>query len=453
VVDEDATIDDVPKWFEGVRLNFAENMLYSRDGAPGSPPSARCTRHKEDDKIAVTEVREAGSSVQHVSWAELRRRAGQLAAAMAARGVRRGDRVVVVGANSVETLLVWLATTWLGGIFSSSSTDMGVKGILQRTVQVDPAWLFMDDAAVYNGKEVDLREKLAAAAAGLREGCPSFCGVVVVPRFEGMVRQGTVGAARAALGGSGSAAAMTWDAFLSAAGGPDSPPPPFARIPFGDPFLICYSSGTTGTPKAIVHTVGGCMLNYYKEAALHEELGPDSVTLQFTTVGWIMYVANVGTLLLGARAVMYDGSPFQPDATMLIRLVADQKVTKLGTSPRWMTELVRAGIAPRDVADMSSLKVVTSTGMVLSDELQHWFYDAAFPSHVHLGNLSGGTDIVRFLSFSLTHFVPVSFVPPFSCSFCLLSLFHLFSMSHGFFCGFFFTLLPSPLQHSPEYQT
>lgn len=137
VVDEAATIDQVPRWFAGVRLNFAENVLYTR--AAGDAPGHRSTRHKEDAKVAITEVREGGSAVRECAWAELRERAARLAAAMYhAKGVQRGDRVVVVAANSVETFVVWLATNWLGAVFSSSSTDMGVGGILQRTVQTDP---------------------------------------------------------------------------------------------------------------------------------------------------------------------------------------------------------------------------------------------------------------------------------------------------------------------------
>lgn len=137
VVDESATIDQVPRWFDGVRLNFAENVLYTRQA--GDPQGHRSRLRKEDARIAITEVREGGSETRECSWGELRARAARLAAAMYhAKGVGRGDRVVVVAANSIETFVVWLATNWLGAIFSSSSTDMGVKGILQRTVQVDP---------------------------------------------------------------------------------------------------------------------------------------------------------------------------------------------------------------------------------------------------------------------------------------------------------------------------
>lgn len=137
MVDEDATIDQVPRWFEGVTLSFAENILYSR--AAADPPGHRSKLHKEDDRVAITEVREGGSELRECSWGELRSRAAALAAAMYhSKGVGKGDRVVAVAANSVETFVVWLATNWLGAIFSSSSTDMGTEGILQRSVQVNP---------------------------------------------------------------------------------------------------------------------------------------------------------------------------------------------------------------------------------------------------------------------------------------------------------------------------
>ncbi|KAK4193061.1 putative acetoacetyl-coenzyme A synthetase [Podospora australis] len=376
VVDESAPVDAVPRWFEGVKLSFAENMLFSRDPATGT----RTTKGKEDDRIAVTEVREGGSETREVTYGELRKRAGELAAAMRAQGVERGDRVVIVGANSVETLLVWLATSWLGAVFSSSSTDMGTKGILQRAVQVDPRWVFMDDAALYNGKVVDLRQKMGEVVEGLEEGgCRNFKGVVSIRRFNEARDVSSV------------QKAVAWEDFLKGKG--NKKVPEFVRIAFHEPLLVCYSSGTTGMPKAIVHSVGGIMVNYFKEGCLHEGLGAESVTLQYTTTGWIMYLANVGALMFGGRSIFYDGSPFQPDAKILVQIAAEHGATKLGISPRWLFELSKAGLSPRKMADLSKLKVVSCTGMVLSEQLFEWFYDVGFPSSVQLGNISGGTDI------------------------------------------------------------
>ena len=246
----------------------------------------------------------------------------------------------------------------------------------------------MDDAALYNGKVVDLRDKMADVVRGLAE-CPSFAGVVSIPRFPGEARDV-----------SGVPRAETWESFMAAAAaaaaagdGNDDGLPEVVRIGFHEPFLICYSSGTTGMPKAIVHSVGGVLLNQFKEGRLHEGLGPDSATLQYTTTGWIMYLASVGALLFGGRCILYDGSPFRPDAGVLVRVAAEHGATKLGVSPRWMHEVAAAGLRPRDAADLSRLRTVTSTGAVLSDRLFEWFYDAGFPPRVHLANMSGGTDI------------------------------------------------------------
>ncbi|KAI1117272.1 acetoacetate-CoA ligase [Nemania sp. NC0429] len=375
VVDESKPVDSIPRWFEGVHLNWAENVLWSRSST--DPSDHRGKKDKEDDKIALTEVREGVTELRHVTWMTLRKLASVYAAALYTAGVRRGDRIVIVGANSVETLAVFLGTTWLGAIFSSSSTDMGVQGILQRTVQVNPKYIFMDDAALYNGKRLDLRQKMAEVVAGMKD-CSNFRGVVSIRRFHD------------ALDISNIPQAQTLDTFLD---NRQHTVPAIEKIAFHEPFLICYSSGTTGIPKAIVHSVGGVILSFMKEGRLHEDARPDGIALQYTTTGWIMYLVSTAQLLAGARAILYDGSPFQPDLTTFIKLVGDQKVTKLGISPRWMYEMAKAGISPREVTDLSSLKMVTSTGMVLSNQLFEWFYDKGFPSHVQLNNMSGGTDI------------------------------------------------------------
>ncbi|KAI1853612.1 hypothetical protein JX266_001596 [Neoarthrinium moseri] len=375
VVDESQLIDSVPRWFDGIHLNFTENILWTRNAT--DPSNHHGTVGKEDSKIAATEVREGVSEIRQLTWASLRKLVGRYASAMQARGVKRGDRIVIVAANSIETLVVILAASWLGAMFSSSSTDMGVSGILQRTIQINPKYIFMDDAALYNGKRVDLRQKMTEIEAGMK-GCDEFQGMVSIRRFQ------------EALDISSVPRTQTLEDFLSAR---TSKPPPIAQLAFHEPIMICYSSGTTGIPKAIVHSVGGILLNYSKEGVIHEGMNSDSVSLQYTTTGWIMYLANVGQLLAGARVVLYDGSPFQPDLQTFVKLIGDQKVTKLGISPRWMHEIAKAGISPREITDLSNLKVVTSTGMVLSDQLFEWFYEKGFPAHTHLANISGGTDI------------------------------------------------------------
>jgi acetoacetyl-CoA synthetase len=135
-VDESARIDSIPRWFDGVYMNAAENLLYSR--VPGAATSKRGTVGKEDSKVAITEVREGATEIRNVTWGQLRLEVGRLADAMRKHGLRKGDRVAVVASNSVDTLVVFLAILSLGGMFSSSSTDMGVQGVLQRMIQITP---------------------------------------------------------------------------------------------------------------------------------------------------------------------------------------------------------------------------------------------------------------------------------------------------------------------------
>lgn len=237
----------------------------------------------------------------------------------------------------------------------------------------------MDDFAIYNGKKVDLRHKMTEIAEGMKD-VKEFEGMVSMPRFRESADITSV------------PRTTTLASYVQKASGAQAPQ--FEQIAFHDPFFIAYSSGTTGTPKCIVHSVGGAVLSSAKEGKLHREVNSDSVALQYTTTGWIMYFSSVMSLLPGARVILYDGSPFVPDLTTFVKLIGDQKVTKLGTSPRWMHEIATNGIKPREITDLSSLKIVTSTGMVLSEQLFEWFYDTGFPKHVHLGNISGGTDLV-----------------------------------------------------------
>ncbi|KAF2094398.1 acetoacetate-CoA ligase [Rhizodiscina lignyota] len=378
-VDPTLRMDSIPHWYQGTRMNWAENVLFT---ANPRNTSVRSTAIKHDYKIACTEVREGVTSVVNLTWGDLRRRVGLLANAMRARGLKKGDRVAVVASNSIDTLTVFLATTSIGGLFSSSSTDMGTKGVLDRLLQVKPRWVFVDDFAVYNGKTIDLRSKMKEIVAGVNE-MREFDGLVSQPRFDD------------AADVSGVPRATTMAEFMGAANGDSTLT--FECVEFRDPFLIVYSSGTTGMPKCIVHSVGGVLMNAMKEGYLQRGMGAETVGMQYTTTGWIMYLSSLMYLLYGGRAILYDGSPFMPDLKAFVKLAGDQKVTNWGISPRYLQELQKNKIHPRDVTDLSNLQTVTSTGMVFPDALFEWVYDVGFPPHVQLANVSGGTDLAGCL--------------------------------------------------------
>lgn len=223
VVDETARMDSIPAWFEGVQVNFAENVLFSPDP---SDPSRACKARKEDHMIAATEVREECTEIRHCSWGELRERVGHLANAMRARGVGQGDRVAIVASNSIDTLVVFYAITAVGGIFSSSSTDMGTKGVLDRLRQIRPKYVFVDDWAVYNGKTVDLRPKMREILDGMKD-IGELKGLVGMPRWQDKPEDLT-----------GVPRCETLADFLTAAKGDTTLR--FTRIPFRDPIIIVY---------------------------------------------------------------------------------------------------------------------------------------------------------------------------------------------------------------------
>jgi len=260
-------MDSIPQWFQGTHLNFAENVLYS---VSPSDHSTRTTQHKEESKIALTEIREGNTEVRHLAWGELRRRVGLLANAFRAKGLKKGDRVAVVASTSFDTFICFMAITSIGGLFSSSSTDMGTKGILDRLLQIKPAYVFVDDWTVYNGKTLDLRPKIKEIVEGMSD-VSEFKGIVTQPRFPGKPAHLN-----------GLVRTVTLNEFLKAANGRDQIM--FERVAFRDPFVIVYSSGTTGIPKCIVHSVGGVLISVTKEGYLHREMKPETTVLQYTTV-------------------------------------------------------------------------------------------------------------------------------------------------------------------------
>ncbi|KIW95435.1 acetoacetate-CoA ligase [Cladophialophora bantiana CBS 173.52] len=355
-------MEKIPKWFSGVRINIIENLLFG----PGKP----------DSKIAVTSIREGNTNVTHTSWGELRLIVGKLGSALRVHGIKKGDRVAVIASNSLNTLSIFLATVSIGAIFTSTSTDMGSKAILDRLSQIRPTLVFIEDFAVYGGKVTDLRPKAIELVEFLQK-VQEFRQLVVMPRFDLVTDLSTI------------PRSASFEFFLSKG---TETKPIFERAAFDQPCLILYSSGTTGQPKCIVHGAGGILLSQKKELFLHFEIGPESAQMIFTTTSWAMYNKSITSLLNGGRIVTYDGSPFYPDRKVLLRICEGQKLTHLGISPRYLDELQRHQINPRDIADLSSLRMVNVTGATLLPEQARWFYEKAFPSNVHLANSAGSTD-------------------------------------------------------------
>ncbi|HET6778867.1 MAG TPA: acetoacetate--CoA ligase [Gemmatimonadales bacterium] len=343
-----------PRWFTGARLNFAENLL----------------RHS-DDRPAIVFWNEQGRQ-RVLSFAELTRQAGRLAAALRNHGIVAGDRVAGFLPNMPEAVIAMLATASLGAIWSSCSPDFGVNGVIDRFGQIGPRVLFCADGYRYAGKEIDS----LARVREVRDRIPQIERLVVVPYLR--ERPEIEGIRDADL----------WNDW-SATG---SPAVPLTRFPFDHPLYILYSSGTTGLPKCMVHGAGGTLLQHLKELVLHTDLTRQDRIFYFTTCGWMMWNWLVSSLAAGATIVLFDGAPLAPK-TVLWDMVEQEGVTVFGTSAKYLALAEKEGLAPGDTHDLSSLRAILSTGSPLAGHSYDYVY-SRIKTDVHLASISGGTDIV-----------------------------------------------------------
>ncbi|KIW02698.1 acetoacetate-CoA ligase [Verruconis gallopava] len=351
--DNNATIDQNPRWFEGVNINYAENVLEGRD------PNA----------VALIGLRE-GEPIEGEKWTwqRLRENVRKARSALLRLGVKREDRVGAIMSNSNWIIALFLACASIGVVYTSISPDMGLEGCVSRLQQVEPVVVFADSCQTYKGKKRSLREKIASTIAAL----PRIPKVYLIP-----------------LGGAGETLDYpVLDDFLAQSSPEDELT--YLRVPFSAPLVILYSSGTSGPPKCIVHQ-HGIILQLKKIAKLHNSLTESDVVFQFSSTSWVLWNIMNGHLSVGATVVCYDGSPLYPDASTKLKVLEHHKCTYFGTSPRYLLELEMSGIKPKSF-NLSKLRMVTTTGATLTAEQFRWFY-TAFPRDIHLSSVAGGTEI------------------------------------------------------------
>ena len=352
-----------PRWFEGARLNFAENLL----------------RHRED-RAAIIFWNELGPQ-RGLTFAELGDAVARVAAALRAHGIVPGDRIVGFMPNIPETVVAMLAAASIGALWSSCSPDFGAQGVFDRFGQIAPRVLFCADGHRYAGKEIDCLERVAQIV----ERIPSIEQVVVVPYLRDRPEL------------PGSSKSITWEAF--ARRGPSAndalavPSLRFERLPFDHPLYIMYSSGTTGLPKCMVHGAGGTLLQHQKEHVLHCDLSRDDRIFYFTTCGWMMWNWLVSALAVGAAIVLYDGAPLLRQRPILWDMAEAERVTVFGTSAKWLALAEKQGLRPRDTHDLSALASILSTGSPLAAHGYDYVYEHVKPD-VRLSSISGGTDLL-----------------------------------------------------------
>ncbi len=345
------------RWFQGARLNYAENMLL---------------RDRDPQAVAVLHESEL-RPLKELTWGELSRQVAVVAEGLRSLGVERGDRVGAYMPNVPETLVAFLACASIGAIWSCAAPEFGARSVVDRFAQIEPKVLFAVDGYRHGGKDFDR----SGALATILEGLPSVEHTVTLPY---LFAETNAPRAREAL---------TWDELQARGAGAE---PRFEQVEFDHPLWVLYSSGTTGLPKAIVHGHGGILVEQLKKSLLHLDLHEGDRMFWFTTTGWMMWNFLIGCLFSEAAIVLYDGSPGHPDLGRLWELAERARITCMGVSAGFLTSCEKAGVEPARDFELSALRAIGSTGSPLPPEGFHWVYEHV-GRDVWLFSTSGGTDV------------------------------------------------------------
>lgn len=339
------------EWFTRSTVNYAEHIFRNKNS--------------ENPAILFQSEREG---LTEISWESLELKVAAVAAWLKKSGIKPGDRVAAVIPNSPEAVIAFLATNAVGGVWSSCSPDFGHVGILDRFQQIEPVVLIGVDGYSYNGRPYQKKDELLQ----LKEHLPSVQRTVLIPYLDPKASaEGTV----------------SWRDILVS----NSSPLEFLPVPFSHPIWILYSSGTTGKPKAITHSVGGCLLEHLKALVFHQNVKPGDRYFWYSTTGWMMWNYALSSLLTGATLVIYDGSPAFPEKASLWQLAEKAKITHFGGGAAYFTACMKDQVAiPGE--RLKHLQTIGSTGSPLAAQVYEWIYQQV-RKDVWLISLSGGTDI------------------------------------------------------------
>ncbi|RDB07696.1 acetoacetate--CoA ligase [Runella aurantiaca] len=339
------------KWFRGATVNYAEHIF----------------RHKNPARPAIMYQSEQ-EPLKELSWRELEKQVGAVAAYLRQSGVIAGDRVVGVLPNGPQAVVAFLAANSLGAVWSSCSPDFGTTGILDRFQQIEPKVLIVADGYTYNGKGFD---KLPAMRQLISQ-LPTLKRTVLVPYLN----------YEAQLPKTDNWKDVLKTPFLTLE---------FTPVPFDHPLWVVYSSGTTGKPKAITHSVGGCLLEHLKALTIHQNVKPGDRYFWYSTTGWMMWNFSVASMLAGATLVLYEGAVQYPTMNVLWDLAEKAKINHFGGGAAFYLACMKAGVSLQGYK-FNQLQSIGSTGSPLPPEAFEWIYQHV-KKDVWLISLSGGTDI------------------------------------------------------------